>query len=94
MARRKGARRLLLLLLLLLQQLGGQRVDGWVSLSAANTGGAYPDVVQHVVGDVDTRTDANHITFQDDWQVYTGGDVFESVSRPRSDCRVAVRRST
>ena len=49
----------------------------WVSLSAANTGGSYPDVVHQVVGDVDTRTDANHITFQDDWQVYTGGDIFE-----------------
>ena len=30
-----------------------------------------------VIGDVATRTDANHITFQDDWQLYSGNDLFE-----------------
>ena len=33
--------------------------------------------VMQVIGDVATRTDANHITFQDDWQLYSGNDLFE-----------------
>ena len=79
--------------LLLLRLLGAWRqADGWVSLSAANTEGAYPDVVQHVVGDFDTRTDANHITFQDDWQLYTGSDVFEIRSHSEAAADADVQR--
>jgi hypothetical protein len=66
-----------LLLLLLLSVWGVCPAEGWVRLGAENYAGSFPDVAQHTVGDFAVHTEANHITFQDDWQMYSGGDLFE-----------------
>ena len=38
---------------------------------------SFPDVTQHVVGDFDRQMDTNHIMFQDDWQLFSSGELFE-----------------
>ena len=49
-------------------------VEAWVSLNAISSA----DVIyQHVVGDISAHTDTNHIAFQDDWQLYSAGGLFE-----------------